>query len=431
MTCLLNTRNSRIALSLLISAPCAGALANPIDIAIDEATPIVELRLRYESVDQRGLSEEASALVIRGRLGFETATAWGTSFLVEGDFLGALIDDYREDPSVAIKANFPVVADPEGSEVNRLQLRNTSIPNTVVTLGRQRLVLDDQRFVASLDWRNNDQTYDALRVTNRPAGGKLLIDVTYANRVNRIFGSNSPQGTYEGDLVFSNLSYQFRLGKLTVFNYSLDFDPLLQSNFPGLTAAQAASFNPVRRSTNTVGARFSGDAPLAKITLGYALSYAKQNDYGDNPLSLNNEYFLGEVSTTVNQYSLILGNEILQGNGRIGFSTPLGLLHGFQGWTDKWLATPANGIDDRYVRLSAVHTRVGPLETLNTVVAYHTYESERLSINYGSELNVSLAAKAGRFSVLLKYADYKAYESTPIAEARDTRKAWVQLDFVW
>jgi hypothetical protein len=35
----------------------------------------------------------------------------------------------------------------------------------------------------------------------------------------------------------------------------------------------------------------------------------------------------------------------MSGDGVIGFSTPLATLHKFQGWVDKFLTTPANGID--------------------------------------------------------------------------------------
>ena len=58
--------------------------------------------------------------------------------------------------------SYPVVADPENYDLNRLQLTNSSLPGTVITLGRQRILLDDQRFVGNVGWRQNEQTFDAL-----------------------------------------------------------------------------------------------------------------------------------------------------------------------------------------------------------------------------------------------------------------------------
>ena len=41
---------------------------------------------------------------------------------------------------------------------------------------------------------------------------------------------------------------------------------------------------------------------------------------------------------------------MLEGNGTIGFSTPLATLHIFQGWADVFLTTPTTGIEDFYVK---------------------------------------------------------------------------------
>ena len=45
------------------------------------------------------------------------------------------------------------------------------------------------------------------------------------------------------------------------------------------------------------------------------------------------------------------GIEYLEGNGTIGFSTPLATLHKFQGFADVFLTTPASGITDAYGKL--------------------------------------------------------------------------------
>ena len=94
-------------------------------------------------------------------------------------------------------AIYPVVADPEAYEINRFQLTNTSLPGTTLTLGRQRIVLDDQRFVGAVGWRQNEQTFDALRMVNRSVAN-LVLDATYLNRVNRVFGDGFAAGRLQG-----------------------------------------------------------------------------------------------------------------------------------------------------------------------------------------------------------------------------------------
>lgn len=410
----------------LLAAAMAGTAQaeSPLDGAFSEAKPIIDARWRYEYVDQLATPalRTANADTLRLRLGFETGKAWNTTLLAEVEAVGVLQDHYRVDASIpALNTNLPVVADPKGSELNRLQLTNTSIIDTTITLGRQRINLDDTRFIGNVGWRQNEQTYDALRIVTRHIPN-LVLDTGYIRNVNRVFGDDSPQSPYRGKSWYGNAAYQSRFGKLTGFTYQLDFDPI---------AGVAAALNPLRVSTSTYGARFAGERPVGKIKLGYTASWATQKDNGDNPLNIDNGYRLLELSASWRQFVALLGNEVLEGDGVIGFSTPLATLHRFQGWADKFLTTPANGIDDRYAQLTWLNKGVGPFDTVTLVAAFHQYDPEHVSGDYGDERNVSLAAKYRRFTGTLKYADYQAAATTPVAVARDTRKFWAQIEFAY
>ena len=67
----------------------------PMWSAARESKPIVDLRLRSEDVDQDGMAENATAVTLRGRLGFETGKAWNTSLLAEGEGVWPLVSDYN------------------------------------------------------------------------------------------------------------------------------------------------------------------------------------------------------------------------------------------------------------------------------------------------------------------------------------------------
>lgn len=404
-------RSGLIVTALILSTSASATDFGPIGGAIGETKPIIDTRLRYEGVDQEPMAEDAEALTLRARLGFETGKAWNTSLLVEGEFVWPLISDYNS--TINGKTQYPVVADPENYEFNRVQLTNTSLSQTTITFGRQRVTLDDQRFVGNVGWRQNEQTFDALRVVNRSITN-LTLDATYFNQVNRVFGKDSPQGRYEGDSFLANAGYQFPIGKLTAFGYWLEFDPI-----PNVAAA-------VRDSSETYGLRFAGERPLNKVKLAYAASYATQQQYSDNPLDFDNDYYLLELTGTYRQFYVGVGIEVLEGNGVKGFTTPLATLHKFQGWADKFLTTPVDGIDDRYVNAGFTLKGVGPLDTLGAAASYHTYEAERISQDYGSEIDLQLQAKWKRFVGTLKYADYSAD-----GLFTDTEKFWVQVEYIW
>ena len=404
-----------IVLALVSMGQARAEETNSFQGALSGTKYILDARLRTEDVSQDGIANDANATTLRARLGFETGKLWNTALLVEGEAVVPIENDYRPDPLVAKMVTYPVVADPESYAINRLQLVNTSIPGTTLTLGRQRILLDDQRFVGNVGWRQNEQTYDAFRIVNKSIKN-LVLDATYLNQVNRIYGEDSPQGRYDGDSVLLNAGYQTKVGKVTAYGYLLQFDAIA-----GVPAA-------VRDSSSTYGLRFAGDHPAGKFKLAYVASWATQTDYGDNPLSFDLDYVTAEFTASYQQFGLGAGIEVLEGNGVKGFTTPLATLHKFQGWADKFLATPPNGIEDRYMTATTNLKAVGGVDTLGLVLGYHDYRAEHISADYGSEWNASIAAKMKKVNFMLKYADY---QQGVLASARDTQKYWMQVEFIW
>jgi hypothetical protein len=366
--------------------------------------PIAEFRLRSETVSQDGFTRRAESLSLRGRVGLQTGKVRGTALLGEGEFLSPWVS--HSDNTVDGDHRYPVVADPRNLEINRLQLTNSTLAGTTLVLGRQRIVLDDQRFVANVGWRQNEQTYDAIRVT-RTWGTAYTLDVAWIDQVNRVFGSDSPAGRYHGDSYLVNASHHSRFGTLTAFSYLLDF-------------REAAT-----DSTTTHGLRLSGSRERRSAKIAYAASIAHQSDRGGNPLAFSADYFAAELSGTRAGLTLTGGLEVLEGNGVKGFSTPLATLHKFQGWADKFLTTPPAGILDRYASISWSSQRVRPLDQLTAMLCVHTFEAEHGSITYGQEADLQLEAKYERFRMMLKYAKYDA-----VRFATDTRKYWAQIEFV-
>lgn len=399
----------------VVMAACAAAIAvvgrpawadSPLQEAVSLMKPLLDMRLRYEFVDQDPLAKDANAVTLRTRAGFETGKAWGTSLLAEMEWVAPISTAYNS--TINGKPGYPIVADPKAIGINRLQLTNISLlPATAITVGRQRINLDDQRFVGNVGWRQNEQTYDAVRFVNKSLDS-FTLDATYLNQTNRVFGNFSPQGRYDGDSFLVNTAYQTSFGKLTAFAYLLEFDQAIA----------------VRDSSQTYGLRFAGTKDYAGVKWAYAGSYATQTDYSANPLNYSADYWLVEASGTYAQFMAGAGYEVLEGDGVKGFTTPLATLHKFQGWGDKFLTTPANGLKDLYFNLGYSDRNIGPFATISATGSYHRYDSQRLSLYYGNEINAQLQAKWQRYTFTLKFADYNAK-----AFATDTQKLWLQVEF--
>ena len=82
------------------------------------------------------------------------------------------------------------------------------------------------------------------------------------------------------------------------------------------------------------------------------MEYARQENYGDNPNNYSADYILLEAALTAKGITGTLGYEVLGSHSVQAFQTPLATLHAFQGWADKFVVTPAAGIEDFYVSVA-------------------------------------------------------------------------------
>jgi hypothetical protein len=379
------------------------ANAESLGEAIHETTPLIDWRVRYEGVDQFGLPEEADALTSRLRAGFQTGSWKQTSLLGEAVWTNDVVNDFND--TLNGQTQFPVVADPDDiAAVNRFSLTNESLEHTTLTIGRQRIVLDEARFVGNVGWRQNEQTYDGLRAQIGAAG--IDVDLAYVGQVNRIFGPDSPIGKWNGAIMLANVSRGFEVGRLTGFVYSLDID-------------ESAAL-----STDTIGLRFAGTHPWRNLTAIYSASLAQQSDAGANPQAFSETYFMLEGGVRVGKMTFALGLESLGSDGTHRVTTPLATSHAFQGWADKFLGTPAAGLDDQYVRVAYQPGRIGAVDRLGIVGVYHVFEANAGSGRFGDEFDLAVVARKGSVALTLKYATYAA--DTLFT---DTDKLWFSMDY--
>ncbi len=362
--------------------------------------PIFAARLRYETVDQDNIAASAAAVTVRVRAGLELKAS-GFSLLGEAESTLGLVHDYNDTiPGNGVEP-FPTVADPENVEINRLQVGYMK-NGTGVTVGRQRIVLDNARFVGNVGWRQNEQTYDAVR--GQAKLGIVSLDASYSISQRTVFGWQSPNEHFDGDFVFLNGGVDTKQVDGKAFAYLIDYDTRLAF------------------SSQTYGALVTGDFPLPGFGQLTALaSYAKQGDYGDNPVAYDADYINAQLGLGFSGFTLTAGYEELGSDrGIAAFQTPMATLHAFNGWADLFLTTPARGLRDYYGGMSKTFA-IAALPGLKFDLMYHEFDSDFGGIEYGSEWDTSLGFKLGPVNLLAKYARYDAS-----GFAVDTAKFWLQ-----
>ncbi|MFT5040845.1 MAG: hypothetical protein ACI8TX_001814 [Hyphomicrobiaceae bacterium] len=360
----------------------------------------VDGRARASYADIDGF-DESEAFTLRLRVGYMTPTVAGFSVFAELESLLVADDDSYFD-AVSAPNGESLIADPEDTDLNRLSLQYTHAEGLLHFVGgRQRIKLDDDRFVGNVGWRQNEQTYDAALVESSLGVDDLKLTYAYIWDVNRIFGDQGPAGTRD----FDSETHLVRLGfdrfawvKLAAFAYLMDFE------------------NSPQNSADTYGLRAVGDLEATDtLSFAYQASVAHQVDAGDNSKDYSANYLLGDVAARVAEIGAFgVGCEVLgSDDGEAVFVTPLATAHKFNGFADAFLNNGGtDGLRDFYVYI-APKLPCG----LKGKVAWHSFEADHGDDALGNEYDGVISRKFGEhFNVLAKVAYYESDGTTGPAD---------------
>jgi hypothetical protein len=370
------------------------ASAASLDETIKKGDLIVDVRLRQETVEVEGNDNHADAITVRTRLGYETPSIAGFKALYE-------IEDNHiiRDKFAPFEADYPGVADREISEVNRAQLSYSNSGVTAV-VGRQRIILDNARFVGNVGWRQNEQTFDAAKLEYKT--DSLKATYIYIDQVNGILPTFDADTSHH----LTNIAYSgLPVGTITGYYYALEQDD--EVNHPSVGA----------RNADTKGLRLKGKQKLGEsFPFMYTLEYAKQETTLLSGSEAEATYTAVEIGTAISGAKVFVGQESLGSDeGSYGFQTFLATKHAFNGWADQFLVTPGSGLVDSYIKA------VGKVKGVKLLGFYHNYEADEGSADLGSEINLLAAYKIDKnYSVGVKTAMYSAGDS-----GNDVDKLWI------
>jgi len=421
-----------LSLFLGFQAPVHAQLSEPnSDTILSKIRVSTDARFRYQFLEQDSFEPDANSATLRLHTALEFDLTDHFTFLVEGEAITSLVDDFND--GTGNNPQFPVIPDPSGLELNRLQLTTSIIPQTRVTLGRQRIAIDDSRFIGVFNFRQNDQTIDAIRVETRLLGPGVL-DVGYFNQVNRPLGNDNINGVFEGASFFVNYGTQTPIGRIAGFHYSTEletqpFRDNRNSEQPIVTAPIGTNPTPilgVNLSSQTTGVRILGRRHWDGFGVVWEGAFARQSDLADNPLNYSANYGLAELTLEPKQWTVKLRAEILGSGDGQGFQTPLGTLHKFQGFADQFLVTPEDGVRDYSALVQYNFGQIGPFSAVKAFARHHWFEADTDRRNYGQELNLSLSAKLNQSRLALEFANYDADQF-----AEDNQAVFVTLATVF
>jgi len=338
----------------------------------------IDLRYRYEQDNTTNpAKDQGDASVFRMRLGYLTPEFFGLQAYAEyemnQDFGANTYNSTRNG-----KLEFETIVEPQEHELNQFWISFKGLPDTEIKVGRQRIKLDDDRFIGNVGWRQLEQTFDAVLVTNQSLPN-TTVKVGYINQRQTIHSFVQAMQT-----PFVNISYDFKgYGKLTGYGYFLDNN----ENHVASNQTYGVSFNGGKEITDNIKAL-------------YRLEYAYQKDYEQNPNNYDADYYHVMGGAKVHGIALKAGMEQLDGSGAGKvFQTPLATLHAFNGWSDQFLSTPTDGLRDIYASVS------GKVMGVKLMGVYHEFDDDTSSSSYGKEYDFLAVKKfAEHYTLLAKYA---------------------------
>ncbi|MBL7076968.1 MAG: alginate export family protein [Kiritimatiellae bacterium] len=391
--------------------------------ALASGTPSIDARLRYEHAEADD-QDESDALTIRTRLGYTTAPYHGVSATVEFEDVSSLTDDdYNQAGLNPEGAGKTVIADVEGTELNQAYLDLTCpVTGVKARAGRQRIILGNARFIGNVGWRQNEQTYDAVRIDTPEMLDSLKLTYAYLDSVRRIFGQDNgsePEGAAGNAATYDSDSHLVNMAitpcdhlTATAYAYLLDFGPgavgeANSSDTYGINCAMGHTFDNGVKS-------------------GLQLEYARQadNDGTTAGVDYDADYIMADLSTGLKGIGLGVGYEQLGSDNGSQFRTPLATGHKYNGWADVFLTAPAEGLQDTYAYINLKC----PKDFMPTIkIVYHDFESDEGGISYGDEIDVVATKKCNdRLTLIAKYANYQADDGADNPRASDVERISVQ-----
>ncbi len=189
----------------------------------------------------------------------------------------------------------PVIPDPPLTEINQVYLDWKPLDSLPIRGGRQEIIIDNSRFIGNVGWRQNHQTFDGAAGCISPASKTSSSGYSYIARQRTVTGASRPMSTSH----FEGVLHLFGRGRIArIF-------PVHRLR-PGSTVG--AVHHDLWRS-------FTGKSNLSDaLGLNYRLEVATQQDTGNNPESVEADYFRADLGFVFGKVTAAAGYEVLGGS---------------------------------------------------------------------------------------------------------------------
>lgn len=415
----------------LISAVVCFVLASTAVVAADECPQesscendrfSADVRIRYGNINDN-INKDANTLT--GRLLMTLRTPQVGNF--RAVFAAEHVNDFGintyNDGGTNGQFEYATEVDPSGTELDEAFVEYKT-ETALIRYGRQYINHGalPQRYLGTVAWRQNHQTYDAFSV-DAMIGDKFRLETALVEKAYRVFGRDHPsRAVREWDLdgIAVRGTYPVsNFGDVTAYVYNLDFDdnPLLSTRTVGVVSEGPCFSKPSRFGwTGKCKGELASQSALHESVGFKGLLYI-HSSFGVDFSNFQKENTTGNVT---------INFTFLEGDRVFSFKTPLATLHGYAGAADKFLVnTPPDGLLDFEIRIKE------RLLGWNVTVGLHRFEAWPYDRpTYGTEIDIAATRTFGSYKWILKFADYQANDEwKPLFYGIDATKFWATVQF--
>lgn len=371
-------------------------------------------RYRIQTIND-SLRGDATASTLKLRLNASWQVNDALGIFVQGDHVHAFNDNYNSQTFFAATSPIP---DVKGSDLNQFWFEYISDDYWRLKLGRQAINLDNERHVSSVEFWQNEQSFDAFsfQYDNEES---ISFYYAYVNKVHRIFGQDAKKFFTQNDPRFVNNPTRpfLELGEHEHNTHLLN----LQYRFNSFFALSSYAYlidnkSAAQLSSDTFGLRASGEYKPGNIKYSYTGEIAKQTTADNSPWDFSGNYYFVEVQAQYKSHAIAVAHEILSEDNGFAFATSLGNNHKFLGWADIFSAyINADGVKDSFVSYR------GRKAKLRWRAMFHHYVSASTERTIGNELDLELAYRFNRkWQASALYSKYKPRQGLTEISATET-----------
>lgn len=366
----------------------------------------LELRPRYNHIEESSKPLRAEGGTLRAVAGWRMAPYGGWRATVEAihaDHLGP--KRYNDDPARLTASPYPLLPDPRHTGLNRAQLEGTAAGVRLV-LGRQRLRLDNERWVSDNDFRQIPQLFDGAAATWDVHENAELMAGHYRRM------RNTSGRALDLRLTVVHAAWNPGPGH-AVAAYGYFHDQPQNGAFTGFAD----------NSYRVAGLRAEGAfVNLRGLDLPYVLEAARQRPYAGGDASIDAVYRRAGAGLAQRHWTVRYDYEVKGSNeGRYGLQMPLTDFYGFNGWTLHFFNTPRQGLRDRWLTARVAFGGA------TLYAEEHRFRSDFGRADLGRETDVGLGWVHADVALRLQHGRY----SPGAGGGASVRKTWLTLEYAY